>query len=271
MNKAGDIVGNVTPYLKNITKEQSPRPCPRCGGSASTITYSPPGKEPIPGDICDDFSCVLAQRDEECLRDIEEDRRASRVKNLLKRSKLVKRYQSFTLDSFDPGRSRYAANGKEIAEDYLDNWEEERKAGQGIYLTGGVGTGKTHLAVGVTLALMARGVPCLFVTTPDLLESMRRDVSAEESEGMFDAALEADVLVLDDLGAERLTGWSLEKMFTLINHRFCASLPTIYTTNVGPGGMKERLGEPVLSRVLKASTLIHMAGEDQRLKGLGDL
>jgi DNA replication protein DnaC len=80
---------------------------------------------------------------------------------------------------------------------------------------------------------------------------------------------EVPLLVLDDLGAERLTDWVTEALFRLINHRFEWRLRTVITTNYSPNEMAERVGERTWWRVVQLADLVRVAGPNlsARLRG----
>ena len=102
-----------------------------------------------------------------------------------------------------------------------------------LVLQGGLGCGKTHLAAAIANFAVSLGVPTLFITVPDLLDSLRFTFNNPEStfEDRFDKIRSAPLLVMDDFGTQNATPWAQEKLFQLINHRYNAQLPTVITTN----------------------------------------
>ncbi len=115
-----------------------------------------------------------------------------------------------------------------------------------LVLTGGYGSGKTHLAAAIANAQIARGNRALFITAPDLLDHLRSAFSPAESdeEGYdrrFDEVRNAPLLILDDLGIESPTPWAVEKLYQILNHRYMARLPTVITTNHDLGDLEQRL------------------------------
>jgi hypothetical protein len=125
----------------------------------------------------------------------------------------------------------------------------------------------THLAVAVMTELIKRKrVPSLFVTVPELLDNLRgayNDPGRDIDEWM-DAVKNADLLVLDDLGAEKPNPWVRERLFVIVNHRYRESLPTIFTSNIGPKDLAEQLGERTASRIIEMCDWIALEGEDYR-------
>jgi DNA replication protein DnaC len=102
-----------------------------------------------------------------------------------------------------------------------------------VVLTGGYGSGKTHLAAAIANARKAMGEhQVLFVVVPDLLDHLRATY-APDSQVSYDKRLDqirtAPLLILDDLGTHSATPWAQEKLYQIFNYRYNAHLPTIIT------------------------------------------
>jgi DNA replication protein DnaC len=181
-------------------------------------------------------------------------RRNARVAALKGRSGLSKRTKNYTFGNFDPyANPPQTMRAAERVESYLKTWEKNREDGRGLYLCGDVGTGKTHLAVAVMNELMRKQVPALFVTVPG------RDLDE-----WMETVKTADLLVLDDLGAEKPTAWVQERIFVIVNHRYREALPTIFTSNIGPKDLAAQLGERTASRIVAMTEGIELEGDDYR-------
>jgi DNA replication protein DnaC len=102
-----------------------------------------------------------------------------------------------------------------------------------LFLWGGYGCGKTHLAAAIANSAVARNIPTLFLTVPDLLDSLRFTFDSEETsfEERFDEIRNMPLLVLDDFGTQNMTSWALEKLFQIINYRYINQLPLVVTSN----------------------------------------
>ena len=117
----------------------------------------------------------------------------------------------------------------------LDGSEEFANTLKGwLLLEGAYGCGKTHLAAAIANAAVQRGVPTLFITVPDLLDSLRYSFSDPTTsyEARFEEIRNADLLVMDDFGTQNATPWAQEKLFQIINSRYINKLPTVITTNL---------------------------------------
>ena len=103
-----------------------------------------------------------------------------------------------------------------------------------LLLQGGYGCGKTHLAAAVANYAVSMGVPTLFLTVPDLLDTLRFAYNDADTtfEDRFDEIRNARLLILDDFGTQNATGWAQEKLFQIVNYRYINKLPTVVTTNL---------------------------------------
>ena len=122
-----------------------------------------------------------------------------------------------------------------------------------LLLSGGFGCGKTHLAAAIANTAVAMGVPTLFLTVPDLLDSLRfclRLPRTTSFEQRFDEIRVAPLLVLDDFGTQNATAWAQEKLFQIVNYRYINKLPLVVTTNLAldeiEPRIRSRLADPEL-------------------------
>ncbi len=103
-----------------------------------------------------------------------------------------------------------------------------------IVFIGPVGVGKTHLAMAVGNAALDADIVTLFATVPDLLDHLRQAFNLAASvvyDEVFERFKNAELLILDDLGAEQSNSWVDEKLFQLLNYRYNLCLPTVVTLN----------------------------------------
>jgi len=115
-----------------------------------------------------------------------------------------------------------------------------------LVLVGEYGCGKTHLAVAIAKVVLEQGKSVLVQTVPDLLDNLRTSFDPKAETISFNTLFEdmktADLLVLDDYGAENTTPWAVEKLFQILNYRYSAALPTVITTNnIGLEGIDGRI------------------------------
>ncbi len=206
----------------------------------------------------------------------EQELRKQKIESILGKSGIKKRYLSRTIDSF----SVTAENKKsfEVATDYIKNFREYFTQGKGLYLEGPCGTGKTHLAVAIALAIINTGVPVICKTSIDILGDIKRcyernsEVTEEE---VLEAYKTVDLLIIDDLGKEQVTEWSVPVLYSILNERYEALLPTIITTNYNTTALAEKLSAKgdaetataIISRFVESSKRVTMSWADYRRKG----
>lgn len=205
----------------------------------------------------------------------EQEQKRRKIEAILGRSGIKKRYLSRSFENFvvnDVNRKAY-----EIAKSYVDNWQENKDKGEGLYFEGTCGTGKTHLAVAIAMKLINQGVPVICKTSIDLLASIKqsyeRDSTVNE-EDVIEAYNTVDLLVIDDLGKERATEWSVPILYRIINDRYENMLPTVITTNYNTDDLIDKLNasndnekaEAIISRFKGSASCVTMAWEDYRRK-----
>jgi DNA replication protein DnaC len=112
-----------------------------------------------------------------------------------------------------------------------------------LVLQGTYGCGKTHLAAAIANFAVQMGVPTLFLTVPDLLDTLR--FAYDDPESTFEERLneirQSPLLVMDDFGTQNATPWAQEKLFQIINYRYINRLPLVVTTNMLLGQIEPRI------------------------------
>lgn len=129
------------------------------------------------------------------------------------------------------------------------------------------GTGKSHLAAAVANELTAKGETVVFQTVAELLERIRHTFgkkNAETEREIIEALTQCSCLILDDIGAEKVTDWVLDVMFRVVDGRYRQSRPILYTTNCKPSELQYRLGERIYDRMIETSILIANEGTSYR-------
>jgi DNA replication protein DnaC len=146
-----------------------------------------------------------------------------------------------------------------------------------LLLEGGYGCGKTHLAAAIANHAVSKGVPTLFITVPDLLDSLRFAFNDPETtfEQRFAEIRSAHLLVLDDFGTQNATPWAQEKIFQIMNFRYINKLTTVITTNLMldafEGRVRSRLQDAEFVRHLKISAPDYRRPEETSNPGISML
>jgi DNA replication protein DnaC len=150
----------------------------------------------------------------------------------------------------------------------VDKFIRNYKAGKGLLLMGSVGVGKTHLAVGIIKCLCEQKVRCKFWDINEWLDQLRDSYNEdpEESRSLLEHVKCVDFLVLDDLGAQRITDHTTDRLFDVINARYLAKLSTVITTNITKSQISATYGERVWSRLFAMCDVIPIETQDHRLR-----
>jgi DNA replication protein DnaC len=146
---------------------------------------------------------------------------------------------------------------------WVDDVREARTR-DSLVLLGTVGSGKTWQAFGAFRELALAGVGrCMAVTVPAFLDGLRPGRPGTVD---YAAVEKADLLLLDDLAAERVTDWTGEVLYRLIDARWASMRFTIITTNATPADVRERMGDRVASRLWGMGRVVTMTGADRRAR-----
>ena len=221
------------------------------------------GKEKKPYTLCD---CARARRDAE-----EQARQAQNLRIEVNRLRKLGFPDSEMADwtfAHDDGTDPKTTS---IAHKYVDNFPEMKKRGKGLLLYGPVGTGKTHAAACIANELINQGRPCLVTNFARITNTLQ---------GMFDGKQRylddfnrLDLLVIDDLAAERDTSYMHEMIFNIIDSRYRSGKPLIVTSNLTQAELTAPTSvdkERIYSRLLEMCVPVEVKGADRREKKLQD-
>lgn len=213
---------------------------------------------PLPCQAClDDIERRrLAAEDLARSRELELREHPERLLNVIG---VGKRYHGASLDNF-VGGDAVKAICRACGDDPFD-----------LVLCGPSGSGKTHLAVAIVRELVKSGrygaASVRFVTASELLLEIRasyRDTDSDEAE-IAERYGSVPVLVLDDLGAEKVTDWSVATLYLIIDRRYREMRPTIVTSNLSVAQIGEALSPRIASR-LASGRVVEMKMQDWRMR-----
>src|SRR5579864_7180811 len=246
--------------------------CPLCGGTGWKTAVSNP-------------TALQDRRVTRC-----DCQAQARAQSLLAAARIPRRYEHCELSSYNtdfPGVHPSLALAHFTASKFAQQYDP--RDGIGLLIIGKIGTGKTHLAVGILRELIEKkGVPCLFYDYRELLKEIQNSYNATVQTTELDVlrpVFEADVLVLDELGAVKPTEWVWDTVSLILNTRYNDNRTTIITTNfedqpaAGVSGslsaaraanrsetLGDRIGERMRSRLHEMCRIVTLDGTDFRQK-----
>jgi DNA replication protein DnaC len=140
-----------------------------------------------------------------------------------------------------------------------------------LTLFGSTGTGKTHLAVAISVERLRAGESVFFAFVPELLDYLRYTFKPDSRvtyDNLFDEVKRANLLVLDDLGTEHSSPWAEEKLYQIIVYRHNNRLPTVITSSLDftdqTGPISSRIRDPYVGELIRLDT------QDYRIKKSSD-
>jgi len=191
---------------------------------------------------------------------------SKRTARIMEQSRIGERFKNRRFETFKTN-----ASNRKAYETCLSYTRSFNKKSNGLLLVGEYGTGKTHLAVAMIHELAKKSVYGVFITTPELLQKIRTSFNNEDynQNEIMDIVKTTEFLVLDDLGAEKVTDWVREQFYMIINARYENMLPTVITTNLSFNELEKQIGKRIVSRIIEMTDGVLFEGEDYRMRKLG--
>lgn len=206
--------------------------------------------------------CEVEKREAE-RKEIERQQRLMRIEDMRKVGFSEKEMRDWTFANDDKQNPKISA----IAKNYVDNFETMKERKKGLLLYGPVGTGKSYHAAEIVNALIDKGYPCLMTNFSRLVNTIQGMYDGKQQ--YIDGLNKFDLLVIDDLAAERDTEFMNEIVFNIIDNRYRSGLPMIITTNLtaeelkNPADMRK---QRTYSRLLEMTIPVEVNGVDRRRK-----
>jgi DNA replication protein DnaC len=209
--------------------------------------------------------------------------KADRGARLMEHARIPSRYNHCELEGYaftSNWGNQSLERAKAISERFVQEYPTSSRFG--LLFMGPPGIGKTHLAVSIIKKLIRdKSVLCLFRTFPDLLKEIQLSyspVSMSSEVTLLQPVFDAEVLLLDELGAQTPSAWVKETVSYILNYRYAENKVTILTTNYLDAedlksgrksvsySLTERIGEPMRSRLYEMCKTVAMQGDDFRQK-----
>lgn len=135
-----------------------------------------------------------------------------------------------------------------------------------LLFLGATGLGKTHLSLAIAKQVITKGYSVIYNTAQDVLRSVERNYFSREAneEEILQTLLEADLLILDDLGAEYPSQFNVSTLYNIVNSRLGKRKPTIISSNLLSKELETRYTDRIVSRLMTQYTYFRFVGSDVR-------
>lgn len=257
----GDFMGSFHARAGNVFERDDVIKCERHGDTPTKVYRAPDGE--LVGLKCPDCLQEAArEREVEEARIEAAERARRRIENSMKGAMIPERFKSRTLENYEATSGGKQEAVLEFCKQYAANFDKALDAGTSVIFSGGVGTGKTHLSVGIAHAVIANGYTAIFSTVSGMVRHIRSTWRSEE-ETELDAMrmyITPSLLILDEVGLQSGSDNEHQILFEILNSRYERCRPTILLTNlpirdqlengvVTKKGLQSFIGDRLLDRM----------------------
>ncbi len=217
---------------------------------------------------CSDTGYINGDKVCSCLREelIKATIASSGIGNLIEKQS----FDNFELGiySYDEEVYKRMCYNLEASKKYVKSFKKERG---NLLFVGKTGTGKTHLTTAIAREIIKQGFDVIYDTTQNITNDFETDRfknGYQYTENRSDKYLECDLLIMDDLGAEFSTAFTVSCLYNLINTRANRGLATIISTNLSPEELSAKYEDRIYSRLVGTGYDVFLfTGKDIRING----
>lgn len=172
-------------------------------------------------------------------------------------------YPDVTDPQLNISQRAYMQKVYEFCKDYAENFSTDS---QSLILMGKTGLGKTHLSLSIANKAIEKGYDVYYDSIQNIMSKLEREHFSRQlsEENLRDDIINCDLLIIDDLGVEFTTQFTIAQLHSIINTRMLHSLPTIISTNIEPKEIEEIYSQRIASRILGYYKPLRFCGKDIR-------
>lgn len=224
--------------------------------------------------LCGDRLYTLEQRNGDWVAVECQCKKIKAARRLIESSGLTDEQQKYMLENYKTTKTTIGMY--QTVKRYIEHFPDISKANvfnKGIGLMGTVGIGKTHLLLAVANTLLKSKIPVAFVYVPDLVAELQQAQFVRDEDKNLNAKIsklgQVTVLILDDIGKEKITGWVQVQYSRIINQRYTRQLPTLFSSNFNLDQIAEMIGDHSASRLFSMTKgrQAYVVAEDYRITG----
>lgn len=201
-----------------------------------------------------------------CFREalLRENILSSGIGNLIDRQS----FENFSLDGYDEDSREVMNANLIIAKRYAETFSKDSK---NLLLIGPTGTGKTHISTAIAKTVIELGYEVIYDTVQNIMSAFEED-KFRSGFGPYEPKaakyLECELLIIDDLGTEFISQFTLSALYNLLNSRMNKSLPTVISTNLDRSSLEKLYEDRIFSRIFGSDTFqLTFDGPDHRVNG----
>ncbi|NEZ46130.1 ATP-binding protein [Clostridium niameyense] len=236
--------------------------CPKCGKPINK-KIKILNKTMIVPVICD---CIKREIEENEEIQLNKEKQI-RLKQIINNSLMDEKFKNSRFDNWD--FSKGTKRMYDIGNKYIKGFKDMKKESIGLLIYGEPGNGKTHTVACIANELISRMVPVICVSINALLDRIKDTYNRFGNEGentVLKSLVNADLLIIDDLGTEQNTDWSRTRIYNILDSRYRNELPLIITTNLPLNDLQGRYEKRTYDRLLEMCTPVFNDGPSIRVE-----
>jgi DNA replication protein DnaC len=251
----------ISDVIANRTERTEARRCEQHGDYECRILWF--GSR----DIATECPDCQQGREAERERAERDEREAAHRAHVVARIGIPRRFADATMAGYQPPTER-AEKVLAACRRYVETWPERADKGSSLILSGGVGTGKTHLACAIAKGVAIKyDAHAGYMTVAQAIRRIRATYNPEAKESeqeAFDRLSALDLLVLDEVGIQSGSNHEHATLFEIINRRYESVLPTIVISNLGAKELSAAIGERLVDRLRENGAVLTFAWDSHR-------